>query len=102
METFSNQLECLYRHHISLNNGKLQPVTNPIKRKLSVAWITTPVAACIGLIIGLSIHQHFDSYVYNQDMQTKVVASVSLPEYCYSINQYKTVQLLEICITPKN
>lgn len=102
METFSKQLERLYQRNISLSDGKLQPITNPIKRNLSIAWITTPIAACIGLIIGLSIHHHFDSDVSSRYMQTKVAASISLPEYCYSINQYKTIQLSEICITPQN
>lgn len=102
METFSKQLERLYRYNMLSSNGNLPSVTNPVKRKISVAWITTPIAACVGLIIGLTIHQHFDSSVRSQYEPTKVATSVALSEYCYSINQYKTIQLFEICITPKN
>jgi len=101
METFSHQLERLYRLNMT-SHGNLQPIANPIKRQLSVAWITTPIAACLGLLIGLSIHQNIESCASDQSTQTKVAASVSLPEYCYSLNQYKTIQLFDIYITPKN
>lgn len=55
MNTFENQLAQAARQHKHTVNARLRVPANPRSRRLSAAWIASPVAAAFGLLIGLGI-----------------------------------------------
>ncbi len=55
MNTFEHQLAQAARQHKHTLNARLRVPANPRPRRLSAAWIASPVAAAFGLLIGLGI-----------------------------------------------
>lgn len=56
MASFESQLTDLAQQHKATMGKKLKPVANPRMKRSSAAWIATPIAAAIGLLIGLFFH----------------------------------------------
>lgn len=55
MNTFEHQLAQTARQHKHTVNARLRVPANPRHRRLSAAWIASPIAAAFGLLIGLGI-----------------------------------------------
>ncbi len=68
MNTFENQLAQAARQHKHTVNARLRVPANPRPRRLSAAWIASPIAAAFGLLIGLGIQ------LPRFDMPTDVLA----------------------------
>jgi len=68
MNTFENQLAQAAREHKHTVNARLRVPANPRPRRLSAAWIASPIAAAFGLLIGLGIQ------LPRFDMPTEVLA----------------------------
>lgn len=104
MFNFKSQLVAFGKYRYAQVESQLPPITNPRKRNFSLAWVSTPVAATIGLIVGLSIN--FGSSDTKKDENvveaTTLMEVIELPEYCCV--EYETVVNLpefEIVINPK-
>lgn len=55
MNTFEHQLAQAARQHKHIVNARLRVPANPRSRRLSAAWIASPIAAAFGLLVGLGI-----------------------------------------------
>ena len=55
MNTFEHQLAQAARQHKHTVNARLRVPANPRSRRLSAAWIASPIAAAFGLLVGLGI-----------------------------------------------
>lgn len=55
MNTFEHQLAQAAQQHKHTVNARLRVPANPRPRRLSAAWIASPIAAAFGLLIGLGI-----------------------------------------------
>ena len=104
MFNFKSQLVAFGKYRYAQVESQLPPITNPRKRNFSLAWISTPIAAAVGLLVGLSIN--FGNSDMKKDenvVESKTLKEViELPEYCCV--EHKTVVNLpefEIVINPK-
>lgn len=68
MNTFEHQLAQAAQQHKHTANARLRVPANPRPRRLSAAWIASPIAAAFGLLIGLGIQ------LPRFDMPTDVLA----------------------------
>ncbi len=100
MSKFESQLSAFGKQRFAETATQLRPVVNPRHRHISIAWITTPVAAFAGIIIGLGIQWHTDFNMLRnigaRESQTKTIKAVTpLSEFCY-IDFESAVELPEL------
>lgn len=105
MNNFESQLASFGKYRRAKTNKKLQYLANPRQKQHSIAWITTPVAAFIGILIGLGIQFNTDFQAKTaKNEQTKTLSEViPLPEFCY-VDFATTIELpkFEIIINQTN
>lgn len=105
MNNFESQLASFGKYRRTETNKQLQYITNPRQKQYSIAWITTPVAAFIGILIGLGIQLNTDFQEKTaKPEQTKTLKEViALPEFCY-VDFATTIELpkFEIIINQTN
>ena len=56
MFNFKSQLVSFGKYRYAQIESQLPLISNPRKRNFSLVWISTPVAAVVGLLVGLSIN----------------------------------------------
>ena len=107
MPKFESQLSSFGRQRYAETDNQLQFINNPRPKHISIAWITTPVAAFIGLLIGLGIRLNNTPNVSSPQIaneQTPPLENVIiLPEFCYT-DFITTIELpkFEIVINSQN
>jgi hypothetical protein len=108
MSKFESKLSAFGKQRLAATATQLRPIVNPRRRHISIAWITTPVAAFAGIMIGIGIQWNTNFNMIGnigaQDAQTKMIKAVTpLSEFCY-IDSESTIELpeLEIVINPIN
>ena len=108
MRNFESQLSAFGKHRYAETSKQTRQIINPRKRERSLLCITTPVAAMIGILIGLSIQldTNFNDTmkVQTKENQTKTIKQViELPEFCYT-DFASAIELpqFEIVINPKD
>lgn len=86
MNNFESQLSAFGKQRYSQTNKNLRHIINPRQRNISLSWITTPIAASIGILIGLGIQLNtdFKSQTINQLECNEAKKVVILPEFCYT------------------
>lgn len=97
MSKFESKLSEFGKQRFANSATQLRPVSNPRHRHISIAWVTTPVAAIIGIIIGLGIQMNTNEYeakVKTKDKSNTMKKVIELPEYC-CYNQKNIVELPE-------
>ncbi len=107
MPKFESQLASFGRHRYAETDNHLQFINNPRPKHISIAWITTPVAAFVGLLIGLGLQLNDTpnvSYSQIANNPTPPIENVIiLPEFCYT-DFATTIELpkYEIILNPQN
>ena len=76
MNNFESQLSVFGKQRYSQTNKKLRHIINPRQRNISLSWITTPIAASIGILLGLGIQ-----------LNTDFATTIELPKFEIVINQ---------------
>ena len=88
MPKFESQLASFGRHRYTETDNQLQFINNPRPKHISIAWITTPVAALVGLLIGLGLQLNNTpkaSSLQTANEETPPLENVIiLPEFCYT------------------
>ena len=84
MFNFKSQLVSFGKYRYAQIESQLPLISNPRKRNFSLVWISTPVAAVVGLLVGLSINFCGSDMKKNENMvEVKTLNEVlELPEYC--------------------
>ena len=94
MSKFELKLSAFGKQRFAKTATELRPLANPRHRGISVAWVTTPAAAMVGLLLGWSLESSCDSAgkMVEQEQQNTLKKVIELPEYCF-MDQSDAVQL---------
>lgn len=105
MNNFESQLASFGKYRHAETNKKLQYLANPRQKQYSIAWITTPVAAFIGILIGLGIqfNTNFQQKITKTEQTKTLKEVIPLPEFC-CVDFATTIELpkFEIIINQTN
>ena len=84
MSKFESKLSAFGKQRFDQTAAQLRPIENPRRRHISVAWVTTPVAAIAGLLFGLSIQNNAIELNTSdkEDIDFNGRKAIELPEYC--------------------
>lgn len=96
MPKFESKLSAFGKQRFDQTSTQLRPIPNPRHRHISVAWVTTPVAAIAGVLFGLSIQNNIlePNTKAEEAIGVKDGNAIELPEYC-CYNQQHAVALPE-------
>ena len=95
MSKFELKLSQVGKQRFAQTAAQLRMIPNPRRRNISIAWVTTPVAALAGILLGLGIQIKMEA---NADMGFSTCRKntlnnvIELPEY-YCYDHRNTIQL---------
>lgn len=98
MPKFESKLSAFGKQRFDQTSTQLRPIPNHRRRHVSVAWITTPVAAMVGILIGLGIQTNTNengTMVKQKEKPNTLKKVIELPEYC-CCDQQSAIELPEL------